>query len=54
MSDKRFTKEEVINIIDEKIKIYEKGMQNVNRSDLAYTSSVAKAVLEDLKNKFGD
>ena len=54
MSDKRFTKEEVVNIIDEKIKIYEKGMQNVNRSDLAYTSSIAKAVLEDLKNKFGD
>ena len=41
----------VIDLIDSEIKIYEECMKNVKRPDLAYTSSVGKAILEDLKKK---
>ena len=39
----------VIDLIDRRIKICEKGMKNVKHPDLVYTSSVVKAALEDLK-----
>ena len=41
----------VIGLINSEIKMYEECMKNVKRPDLAYTSSVGKAILEDLKKK---
>lgn len=41
----------VIDLIDDKINMYTIGMENKNRPDLAYTSSVAKTVLEVLKKE---
>ena len=39
----------VIDLINHRIEICEKGMENVKHPDLAYTSSVVKVALEDLK-----